>query len=515
MTNQEFKAKLFAAADKLRSNMDASEYKYPVLGLIFLKYVSDAFTNFRDELEKRISNPDDDLYEEPEYREDVLNDRDEYTSENIFWTPEKARWSYLQSNAKSPDIAKILDEAMRSIEQENPKLKGILYKEFSRLNIADKLGQLIDEFSVISFDEGELSKGDAFGQIFEYFLGNFASSEGKRGGQYYTPGTIVDLIVEILAPEKGRVYDPACGSGGMFVHSEKFVMNHQGNPDDISIYGQESNPTTWKLAAMNLAIRGFEFDLGREPADTFHNDQHKSTKMDYVLANPPFNISDWGGDKLREDSRWTFGVPPVGNANYGWLQHMYSKLSPNGRAGVILANGSMSSNTSGEGDIRKAMIDADVIECMVALPGQLFTNTQIPACIWFMNRNKGNRKGETLFIDLRSKGHMVSRIQKELSLEELEEAAQLYHNWMQDKFADGEYEDIPGLVKSASLEEIKKHDYVLTPGRYVGMAEQEDDDEPFQDKMARLTAQLKEQFNESDRLEAEIKKNLGGLGYEL
>lgn len=515
MTNQEFKSKLFAAADKLRSNMDASEYKYPVLGLIFLKYVSDAFTNYRDQLEKRISDPDDELYEEPEYRDDVLNDRDEYTSENIFWTPEKARWSYLQANAKSPDIAKILDDAMRQIEHENPKLKGILYKEFSRLNIADKLGQLIDEFSVINFDQGELSRGDAFGQIFEYFLGNFASSEGKRGGQYYTPVSIVDLIVEVLAPRKGRVYDPACGSGGMFVHSEKFVMNHHGNPNDISIYGQESNPTTWKLAAMNLAIRGFEFDLGREPADTFHNDQHKGIKMDYVLANPPFNISDWGQTALIEDARWQFGTPPAGNANFGWLQHMFAKLSPKGRAGVVLANGSMSSNTSGEGTIRKAMIDADIIDCMIALPGQLFTNTQIPACIWFLNRNKGSRKDETLFIDLRNKGHMVSRVQKELSVEDIAEAAQIYHNWMQDEFADGDYEDIAGLCKSAKLEEIQQHDYVLTPGRYVGAAEVEDDGEPFSDKMSRLTAQLSEQFKESDRLESEIKKNLAGLGYEL
>jgi type I restriction enzyme M protein len=515
MTEQEFKAKLFAAADALRSNMDASEYKYPVLGLIFLKYVSDAFMTFRNDLEKRISDPEDEMYEEPEYREDVLNDRDEYTSENIFWTPKEARWDYLQANAKSPDIAKILDDAMRSIEHENAKLKGILYKEFARLNISDKLGQLIDEFSSINFDETQMGKGDAFGQVFEYFLGNFASSEGKRGGQYYTPASIVDLIVMVLAPKKGRIYDPACGSGGMFVHSENFVKNHHGNPDDISIYGQESNPTTWKLAAMNLAIRGFEFDLGREPADTFHNDQHKSVKMDFSLANPPFNISDWGGDKLREDSRWDFGVPPVGNANYGWLQHIYSKLSPKGRAGVVLANGSMSSNTSGEGDIRKAMIEADIVECMVALPGQLFTNTQIPACIWFLNRDKGKRKGETLFIDLRNKGRMVSRVQKELTLEELEEASQIYHNWMQTELAQGEYEDVAGFCKSASLEDIKKHDYVLTPGRYVGAAEIEDDGEPFAEKMFRLTAQLKEQFEESDRLEAEIKKNLGGLGYEF
>jgi type I restriction enzyme M protein len=303
----------------------------------------------------------------------------------------------------------------------------------------------------------------------------------------------------------------------MFVHSEKFVMNHHGNPNDISIYGQESNPTTWKLAAMNLAIRGFEFDLGREPADTFHNDQHKGVKMDYVLANPPFNISDWGQPALIEDARWQFGTPPAGNANFGWLQHMFSKLSPKGRAGVVLANGSMSSNTSGEGTIRKAMVDADIIDCMIAMPSQLFTNAQIPVCIWFLNRDKGTRKGQTLFIDLRNQGQMVegSRVQKELSIDEIQQAAQIYHKWQDSELADGDYEDIAGLCKSARLEEIKKHDYVLTPGRYVGVAEVEDDGEPFSEKMARLTAQLSEQFKESDNLEAEIKKNLAGLGYEL
>jgi type I restriction enzyme M protein len=518
VTIEEFKSKLFKAADKLRSNMDASEYKYPILGLIFLKYVSDAFTSHRDMLAKRMSDPNDEMYEADEsVRLEILEDRDEYTAENVFWVPESARWEFLRQYAKSADIAKKLDDAMREIESENHKLKGILYKEFSRLDsISDKIGQLIDLFSTIGFDDSHRISTDSFGLVFEYFLGNFASSEGKRGGQFYTPPSCVNVLTEILAPYKGRLYDGACGSAGMFVSSEKFILAHNGKKSDISLYGQESNPTTWKLAAMNLAIRGFDFNLGNEPGDTFSNDQHPNLKADYVLANPPFNVKDWSGDKLTKDKRWVYGIPPEGNANYAWLQHFLSKLSDTGRAGIVLANGSMTSNTNNEGVIRKAMIDDNVVECMVALPGQLFTNTQIPACIWFLAKKKPEHcRNEILFIDMRNLGSMATRIQKEFSNDDIQKAAQTYHNWAESHLKNGEYEDIAGFCKSVGLDEVKKHDYVLTPGRYVGAVEVEDDGVVFSKKMEKLTAKLAEQFAESRRLEDEIQKNLAGLGYEL
>jgi len=503
-----FEATLWAAADKLRNNMDAAEYKHVVLGLIFLKYISDAF-------EERYAQ----LLQEKDQGADP-EDSDEYLSENVFWVPKEARWSHLQGNATRPEIGKLIDDAMVAIERDNRSLKGVLPKDYARPALdKQRLGELIDLIGTIGLGDKENRSKDVLGRVYEYFLSQFASAEGKKGGQFYTPRCVVQVLVGMLAPYKGRVFDPCCGSGGMFVQSEKFVKDHQGRLNDISIYGQESNPTTWKLAKMNLAIRGIDNNLGPEHADSFHRDLHKDLKADYVLANPPFNSSDWGGERLREDARWKCGVPPVGNANFAWVQHFIYHLAPNGIAGFVLANGSMSSNQSGEGEIRRNIIEADLVDCMVALPGQLFYSTQIPACLWFLARNKGNgkfrdRRGQTLFIDARKMGVLTDRVHRELTAEDIARIAGTYHAWRGDTGA-GEYEDLAGFCKSVSTEEIRKNGYVLTPGRYVGSETAEDESEPFEEKMEKLTTKLNKQFQESARLEAEIRNTLRGLGYAL
>ena len=506
-------ATLWQAADKLRNNMDAAEYKHVVLGLLFLKYVSDSFEEHHAKLTNEVSqgaNPED---------------PDEYRADNVFWVPKEARWSVLQANAKRPEIGKVIDDAMVAIERDNKSLKGVLPKDYARPGLdKQRLGELIDLVGTIGLGDKEHRSRDILGRVYEYFLSQFASAEGKRGGQFYTPRSVVRVLVEMLAPYKGRVYDPCCGSGGMFVQSEKFIEVHGGRIGDISIYGQESNHTTWKLAAMNLAIRGIAANLGQENADSFHKDLHPDLKADYILANPPFNSSDWGGDRLREDRRWVYGVPPASNANFAWVQHFLSHLAPNGVAGFVLANGSLSSNQSGEGEIRKNMVEADVVDCIVALPGQLFYSTQIPVSLWFVSRNKKNgkglegkplrdRSGEILFIDARKLGFMADRTHRDLSDEEFARITDTYHNWRGD--GNGTFEDVQGFCKSAKLEEVRSHGHVLTPGRYVGAEEVEDDGEPFEEKMKSLTAQLNEQFAESARLEVEIRNNLSKLGYGL
>ena len=506
-----FEARLWAAADKLRGNMEPSDYKHVALGLIFLKYISDAFEA------KRAALLGEDLAD-PE-------DREEYLAENVFWVPKEARWSHLQARARQPDIGKDIDDAMLAIEAENPSLKGVLPKEYARpaLNKV-MLGELIDLVSGIGMAEEADRSRDILGRVYEYFLGGFAGAEGKRGGEFYTPRSVVRLLVEMLEPYTGRVYDPCCGSGGMFVQSEKFVEEHGGRIGDIAIYGQESNYTTWRLAKMNLAVRGIDADIRWNNEGSFHRDELPDLKADFILANPPFNVSDWGGERLREDARWTFGAPPVGNANYAWLQHIHHHLAPNGTAGVVLANGSMSTATSGEGDIRRALIEADAVDCMIALPGQLFYSTQIPACLWFLARNKnpGNggrdRRGEVLFIDARRLGHMVDRTRKEFSDEDIARIAGTYRAWRGGAESDAEadpYEDVPGFCKSASRDEVRKNGHVLTPGRYVGAPPQEDDGEPFEDKMKRLVAQLREQQAEGAKLDTAIARNLRSLGFRL
>lgn len=500
----DFETQLWAAADKLRGHMDAAEYKHVVLGLIFLKYISDSFEEMHEKLSQvKDANPED---------------RDEYLAENVFWVPKEARWSFFKANAKHPEIGKLIDDGMVAIERDNPTLKNILPKDFARPTLdKQKLGELIDLVSGIGLGSSENRAKDILGRVYEYFLSQFASAEGKKGGEFYTPQSVVRVLVEMLAPFKGRVFDPCCGSGGMFVQSEKFVQVHGGKLDDISIFGQESNPTTWKLAKMNLAIRGIESNLGKENADSFHRDLHPDLKADYILANPPFNMSDWGGDRLREDKRWKYGVPPVNNANYAWIQNFLHHLAPNGTAGFVLANGSMSSNTSGEGEIRKALIEADLVECMVALPGQLFFSTPIPVCLWFLTRDKGtgtsskgharDRRNETLFIDARKLGVLVDRVHRELTDEDMAKIADTYHSWKSGK----KYEDVAGFCKSTTRQTIAEQGYVLTPGRYVGAAELEEDDEPFEEKMARLTKELEAQFDESDKLEIAIRENLKNL----
>ncbi len=500
-----FESELFKAADKLRGNMEPSDYKHVALGLIFLKYISDAFEAKHNEL----------LAEDAQAAED----KDEYLAVNVFWVPKEARWSHLQANAKLPTIGTLIDDAMRAIEKDNESLKGVLPKDYARpaLNKV-MLGELIDLISGITLNEEGHASRDILGRVYEYFLGQFAGAEGKRGGEFYTPRSVVRVLVAMLEPYKGRVYDPCCGSGGMFVQSEKFVQEHGGRIGDIAIYGQESNYTTWRLAKMNLAVRGIDSDIRWNNEGSFHKDELRDLKADYILANPPFNVSDWGGDRLREDVRWTFGVPPVGNANYAWLQHIYHHLAPKGTAGVVLANGSMSSNQSGEGEIRKAMLEADVVDCMVALPGQLFYSTQIPACLWFLARKKNpdkgrrDRRGQVLFIDARKMGELVDRTRRELTDAEIQKIADTYHAWRGEKNA-GEYADVAGFCKSATLEEIRKHDHVLTPGRYVGAAEQEEEGEPFEEKMRRLSALWREQRAEGARLDALIEANLKELGF--
>ncbi len=506
-----FEAKLWLAADKLRGNMDAAEYKHVVLGLIFLKYISDAFEEQHAKLEAERAQGAD-----PE-------DPDEYRADNIFWVPPEARWAHLKAQAKQSTIGQLVDDAMASIERDNPALKGVLPRDYARPALdKQRLGQLIDLVSNIRVGDEASRAKDVLGRVYEYFLAQFASAEGKKGGEFYTPRCVVKLLVEMLEPYRGRVYDPCCGSAGMFVQSVEFIRAHAtGNGNggraraDISIYGQESNYTTWRLAKMNLAIRGIEGQIAH--GDTFHNDRFPDLKADYILANPPFNVSDWGGERLRDDKRWRFGVPPVGNANFAWVQHIIHHLSPTGVAGFVLANGSMSSNQSGEGEIRKNIIEADLVDCMVALPGQLFYSTQIPACLWFLARDRKDgkfrdRRGEVLFIDARKLGRMVDRTHRELTDEEIARIAGTYHAWRGEKDAR-EYRDVPGFCKSATLEEIRKHGYVLTPGRYVGAPPQEDDGEPFDEKMKRLVAELRAYQAEAARLDAAIAANLKELGY--
>ena len=512
----DIKKTLWASADKLRANMDAAEYKHLVLGLIFVKYISDAFVARQSELARRLKDPSDELfYGHAPSDEDIaaeLEDRDYYTSANVFWVPEGARWEQLRAAAPQPDIGKRIDDALSLIEVDNPKLKGILDKRFARAQLPDgKLGELVNLISTIGFGDDPSKARDILGQVYEYFLGMFASAEGKRGGQFYTPASIVKTLVAVLSPSKGQIYDPCCGSSGMFVQSEKFIEDHGGKLGDVSIYGQEANPTTWRLAAMNLVIRGMDYNLGKEPADTFTRNQHPDLRADYVLANPPFNISDWWHASLDGDARWEYGTPPQGNANYAWLQHILHHLKPTGRAGIVLANGSMSSSQNSEGLIRAAMVDADVVEVMVALPGQLFFNTQIPACLWFLAKQK-KRKGEVLFIDARKQATMISRVQSELTDEVIERISQTVAAWRTG--GDG-YQDIAGFCRSVPLAEIAQHGHVLTPGRYVGAEEVDDDDEAFADKMQTLTAKLGEQMAKGAELDALIRQKLGGLGYEF
>lgn len=507
-----FEAELFKAADKLRGNMEPSDYKHVALGLIFLKHISDSFEAKRAEL----------LSEYPEGAEDL----DEYAADNVFWVPPTARWSHLQANAKQTSIGKIIDEAMIAIEKDNPNLKGVLPKDYARpaLN-AVMLGELIDLVSGIALGVQKGEARDVLGRVYEYFLGQFAGSEGKRGGEFYTPRSVVRVMVEMIEPYKGRVYDPCCGSGGMFVQSEKFVEQHGGRIGDIAVYGQESNYTTWRLCKMNLAVRGIDADIKWNNDGSFHKDELRDLKADFILANPPFNISDWGGDRLREDVRWQYGIPPAGNANFAWVQHIVHHLSPSGVAGVVLANGSMSSTQNSEGEIRRSLVEGlngapGVVDSMVALPGQLFYSTQIPVCLWFLARDKSNgvarntklrdRRGEILFIDARKLGHMVDRTRKEFSDADIEKITRTYHAWRGEGDA-GAYEDVPGFCKSASLKEIKAHGYVLTPGRYVGAQDLEDDEVPFVERLATLRSILDEQLIKSEQMGADIRTVLGRI----
>ncbi len=487
---------LWKAADKLRKNIDAAEYKHVVLGLIFLRYISDAFENLYEKLKKG----------EGEYAGADPEDIDEYRAENVFYVPQKARWSYLKVNAKKPEIGKILDEAMELIEKENPSLKGVLPKVYARGNLDPiSLGGLIDLFSNVAFDEAKEKSADILGHVFEYFLGQFALAEGKKGGQFYTPRSVVELLVEMLEPYKGRVFDPCCGSGGMFVQSEKFVKEHQGKINDISIYGQESNQTTWRLCKMNLAIRGIDSSQVKwNPEGSFLNDAHKDLKADFVLANPPFNDSDWSVELLRKDVRWKYGVPPVGNANYAWIQHFIFHLAPHGKAGFVLAKGALTTKQTAEYEIRKNMIEDDIIDCIVNLPPKLFLNTQIPASLWFIRKNKTTRKGEILFIDARDMGKLIDRRTRILTEEDIRKIANTYHEWQRP---DGNYEDIKGFCKSATIDEVRKLDYVLTPGRYVGLPEEEDDFN-FEERFAKLKAEFMEQLKEEERLNKLILENL-------
>ena len=507
--NLGFEAELFKAADKLRGNMEPSDYKHVALGLIFLKHISDSFEAKHAEL----------LADYP----DGAEDPDEYSAENVFWVPKEARWSHLQANAKQPSIGKLIDEAMIAIEKRNETLKGVLPKDYARpaLN-AVMLGELIDLISGIALGQEKGSARDVLGRVYEYFLGQFAGSEGKRGGEFYTPRSVVRVMVEMIEPYKGRVYDPCCGSGGMFVQSEKFALEHEGRIGDIAVYGQESNYTTWRLCKMNLAVRGIDAEIKWNSEGSFHKDELRDLKADYVLANPPFNISDWGGDRLREDVRWKYGVPPAGNANFAWIQHIVHHLAPSGTAGVVLANGSMSSTQSGEDTIRRALIEGvegkpGVVDCMIALPGQLFYSTQIPVCLWFLARDKSNgiarnaklrdRRGEILFIDARKLGHMVDRTRKEFSDADIAKITRAYHAWRGEADA-GDYEDVPGFCKAATIDDVRQQAHVLTPGRYVGSAEVNDIDGLFADRFAELTEKLRGYFMDADALSARIVENL-------
>lgn len=502
-----FEAELFKAADKLRGNMEPSDYKHVVLGLIFLKYISDAFDIKHQEL----------LADDA----DAAEDRDEYAADNVFWVPKEARWSHLQANAKQPTIGTLIDDAMRVIEKDNESLKGVLPKDYARPALNKiMLGELIDLISKITLSADGHGSKDVLGRVYEYFLGRFAGAEGKGGGEFYTPRSVVQTLVEMLEPFSGRVYDPCCGSGGMFVQSEKFVKEHGGRIGDIAIYGQESNYTTWRLAKMNLAVRGIDSDIRWNNEGSFHKDELRDLKADYIIANPPFNISDWGGERLRDDARWKYGIPPASNANYAWLQHIVHHLAPNGTAGVVLANGSMSSTTNGEDVIRREMLEQDIVDCMVVLPKQLFYSTQIPACLWFLARNKNPAKGlrdrrkQVLFIDARKLGVMVDRVRRELTDEDINRIADTYHAWRGEEGFSA-YADVAGFCKSATLDEIAKHKYFLTPGPYVGTEEIDDDDEAFSEKMKQLTLALNEQMTRGSELDELIRRKLGGLGYEF
>ena len=545
--------KLWTAADRLRSNLDAAVYKHAVLGLIFLKYVSDAFELRQQAIETQLRDPEHDYYLDPDEYDgqdeydaaihDELEVRDYYVEENVFWVPALARWKTIQENAPLPagteitvkngkavtykitSIGKLIDDALGEVEKENPKLKGVLDKRYTQLQLPQSsLIGLINLIAEIPFQHEGLDAKDILGHVYEYFLGQFALAEGKQGGQFYTPKSIVNLIVEMLEPFKGRVYDPAMGSGGFFVSSEKFIEEHGGKIGDVSVYGQESNPTTWRLAAMNMAIRGIDFNFGKEPANTFTNNQHADLRADYVMANPPFNMKEWWDGKLEGDPRWEHGDPPQGNANFSWLQHMLYHLAPKGSMALLLANGSMSSNTKGEGEIRETIVRKDLVECMVALPGQLFTNTQIPACIWFLTKTKKkrgrgaaafrDRDGEVLFIDARKLGYMVDRVLRAFTDEDTAKIVSTFHKWKREP-GDEPYQDISGFCKSATLDEIAEHGYVLTPGRYVGAEEEKEDDELFEEKMTRLTTELAGQFAESIRLAAKIRSNLAAIGFPL
>jgi type I restriction enzyme M protein len=525
---------LWQAADKLRGSIDASEYKGVVLGFIFLKYISDAFEARRSKLADEL-NADGIKGEEAER---LLESRDEYTAENIFWVPPEARWGNIQNQAKQPNIARLIDDAMYAIERDNPKLKGKLPRDYARRGIApERLGGLIDMIGSIAIGTDQARAKDILGRVYEYFLGKFAAAEGKLGGEFFTPSSVVRLLVEMIEPYEGRVFDPCCGSGGMFVQSERFVEVHGGSKRDISIFGQESNPTTWRLAHMNLAIRGIEANLGEQPADSFVRDLHPDLKADYILANPPFNVSDWSGQMLREDVRWKFGVPAVGNANYAWIQHFIHHLAPpNGRgggiAGFVMANGSLSSDTSGEGEIRKNIIEADLVDCIVAMPPQLFLTTGIPVCLWFVSRDKSgkkikkggrDRRGDTLFINARHLGTLETRTLRVLSGRDeyplthdsdIGQIVRTYHAWRGESDS-GEYKDVPGFCKAATLDEIRNGGYVLMPGRYVGATETEDDGVPFEAKMQQLTGELKDRFAEADQLRAKIKSHLENLGHGI
>ena len=506
-----YEAQLWEMADALRGSMDAAEYKHVVLGLIFLKYVSDAFEETHAQLEAERDQGAD-----PEHP-------DEYRAKNIFWIPPEARWARLQAQARQPTVGQTVDDAMEAIERENPVLDGVLPKDYALPSLdTRRLGQLIDVVSNITVGDADARSRDVLGRVYEYFLSRFAAAEGRRAGEFYTPRHVVRLLVEMIEPYRGRVYDPCCGSAGMFVQSQAFIDAHaNGNGNggsaraDISIYGQESNYTTWRLAKMNLALRGIEGQIAH--GDSFRNDRHADLKADYILANPPFNVSDWGGDRLADDQRWQYGVPPAGNANFAWVQHFVHHLAPGGGAGFVLANGSMSSTQRGEGEIRERLVEEDLVDCMVALPGQLFYSTQIPACLWFLARDRHNgrfrdRRGKVLFIDARAMGRMTDRTHRELTTEDIARIAGTYHAWRGEEDA-GSYIDVPGFCKSADIEEMRRHGHVLTPGRYVGAAPQEDDGEPFEEKMTRLAAQWREQRAEAKRLDAEIEANFGALGF--
>ena len=529
---------LWQIADKLRGSIDAAEYKHVVLGLIFLKYISDAFDTRREELKSELAA---DGIKGAE-AERLLESRDEYAAESVFWVPPEARWTEIQAKGKTPNIGKLIDDAMYAIEKDNPKLKGKLPRDYARRGIApERLGGLIDQIASIAVGTKEAQKKDILGRVYEYFLGKFAAAEGKLGGEFFTPSSVVRLMVEMIEPYEGRVYDPACGSGGMFVQSERFAEAHGGTKRDLSVFGQESNPTTWRLAHMNLAIRGIEANLGEQPADSFTRDLHPDLKADYILANPPFNISDWSGELLRNDARWKYGPPPVGNANYAWIQHFIHHLAPsNGKGGgiaaFVMANGSLSSTAGGEGEIRKKIIEADLVDCIIAMPPQLFLTTGIPVCLWFVTRDKSgkyldkgrggrDRAGQTLFIDARDLGQMETRTLRFLSGRDhpssppppntdIGRIVRTYHAWRGEKGA-GEYTDIKGFCKAAKLEAIRKFNYVLTPGTYVGSAAKKADSEPFDDKMERLLGELSDEIAAADTLIAEVRKNLGALGYEF